>query len=138
MAMIAGLSSLGTGVQSLHLRRPILGLFCQCRPGMRMVLSLVCHSRFSFFCPNFKKWCWGGRSLTLSVPVIHRFAVRSMRSPLPPLVASPTASVSDLAMVALGSPRLAVVLVESLTSEEPTSEAREAPILVTPGAHGAS
>jgi hypothetical protein len=61
-----------------------------------------------------------------------------MRSPHPPLVALPTATVSDLVVVALGSPRPAVVLVESPASEESTSEAREAPVLVTLGAHGAS
>jgi hypothetical protein len=61
-----------------------------------------------------------------------------MRSPHPPLAASPTATVSDLAVVTLGSPRSVVVLVESPTSEESTSEAREAPVLVTLGAHGAS
>jgi hypothetical protein len=94
---------------------------------MRKALFIgLCHSHFSCFCPDFERWCWGGRSCTSSAPVVQRFVVRPATSLRPPLVASLAASMGDLAMV------------ESPASEEPKSEAREAPVLVTPGANGSS
>jgi hypothetical protein len=59
-------------------------------------------------------------------------------SPLPPLVASSAANTDDLAVIASGPLRLVVALVQSLTLEEPTSEEGEVPVLVMPGADGAS
>jgi hypothetical protein len=82
--------------------------------------------RFSYFCPDYKRWCWGGRSRTSSVLIICQSKTRPATSLRPPLVASPTASVGDLAMV------------ESPASEESTSEARGAPISVTPRVDGTS
>jgi hypothetical protein len=82
--------------------------------------------RFSCFCPDYKRWCWGGRSHTSSVLIICQSTTRPATSLCPPLVASPVASVGDLAMV------------ESPASEESTSEARGAPISVTPRVDGTS
>jgi hypothetical protein len=32
---------------------------------MRKALFVgLCHSHFSYFCPDFERWCWGGRSCT--------------------------------------------------------------------------
>jgi hypothetical protein len=60
-------------VWSPHPRAPTLGISCWCPSGMRMVLVVrLCRSRFSYFCPEFKKWCRGDRSRVLLVPVAHR------------------------------------------------------------------
>jgi hypothetical protein len=106
---------------------------------MHMALFVgLCCSHFSYFCFDFAWWCWGDRSHTLSFPVIHRPVVHPTMSPLPPLVASSAANTDDLAVIASGPLRLVVALVQSLTLEEPTSEEGEVPVLVMPGADGAS
>jgi hypothetical protein len=56
----------------------------------------------------------------------RRSAACVATSPCPPLVASSSTSMGDLAVV------------QSPASEEPTSEAWEAPVLVTPGANSTS
>jgi hypothetical protein len=89
--------------------------------GMALFIGLG-RSRFSCFCPDFERQCWGGRSRTSSVPIICWSAVCLETSLCPPLVASSAASVGDLAIM------------ESLVSEEPMLEAQEAPVLATPGA----
>jgi hypothetical protein len=53
-----------------------------------------------------------------------------------PLVVTSAMSVGDLVVVAPGPPRLVVAPMESLMLVEPTSEAREEPSLVMPGADG--
>jgi hypothetical protein len=53
-------------------------------------------------------------------------------------VASSATNTDDLAVIALGPLWLVVAPVQSLTLEEPTSEEGEVPVLVMPGADGAS
>jgi hypothetical protein len=104
-----------------------------------MALSIsLCRSRFSCLCSNFKRWCWGDRSCTSSVPIVHQHAPHPATFLRLPLVVSLAASASDLVMVAQGLPRLAVAPVESPTLVEPMSRAREEPAPVIPGADGAS
>jgi hypothetical protein len=74
----------------------------------------------SYFGPDFERRCWGGRTRTSSVPVVHRSTV------CPPSVASSATSVGDLAVV------------KSRVSEELTLEAQEVSALVTLGANGPS
>jgi hypothetical protein len=123
--MMVGPSSLGTRVWSLHSGRLDLGLFCQCPLGMCMALFVgLCRSHFCCFSPDIERWCWGGRSHTSSVPVVHRSMTCPVTSPRPPFVASSIASMDEQA------------LGESPTSKESTSEAREGPVLVTLGSDG--
>jgi hypothetical protein len=125
--MMVGSSSLGTGGAEPFPGRPILGLFCQCPLGMSMALFIgLSHYHFCYFCPNFKRRCWGGRCHTSPTLIIHWSIARLATSPCPPLVALSATSVGDLAVA------------ESLASKEPTSVAWKAPILVTPYADGAS
>jgi hypothetical protein len=103
---------------------------------MRMVLFIgLCRSRFFCLYTNFKRWCWGGRSCTSSVPVICWPVACTTISPHPPLVALSATSVGDLAMVAPSSPRPVAVPVESSMSVEPMSEAL---VPMMSGADGAS
>jgi hypothetical protein len=125
---MVGLSSLGTGGGGTEpsSKKAYLGLLYRCPPGMCMALFIGLYRFcFSCFCPNFERCCWGAKSRTSSVPVICQSVACPATSPCPPLVASSTVSMGDLAMV------------ESPTSEVPTSEAWESPVLVTPGADGA-
>jgi hypothetical protein len=127
VAMMAGPSSSGTGGAEPSPRKA--------RPWSFLSVSSwyahgVVHWFMSLplllFLPNFERWCWGGRSHNSSVLVVHRSMVHPTTSPRPPLVASSATRVSDLAVA------------ESPTSKGPTSEAREALVLVTPSANGAS
>jgi hypothetical protein len=94
---------------------------------MSMALFIgLCHSRFSCFYPDFKRRCWGGRSHTSLAPIVHQCVARPVTSLCSPLVASSDVSVCDLAML------------ESPASEDPTPKAWEVPVLVMPGADGAS
>jgi hypothetical protein len=123
--MMAGPSLLGTGGEEPG--RPILGLFCRCPLSMRMALFIgLCRSLFYCFCTDFERWCWAGRSRTSSVSIVHWPAACSATSPCSALEAASATSVGDLAMA------------ESLASEEPTSEAREASTLVMLGTNGMS
>jgi hypothetical protein len=75
VAMMAGPSSSGTGGLTL-------GPSCWCPPDMCMALVIgLHHSRFSYFCTVFKKWCCGDRSHASSVPVAHRSMVRDISRP---------------------------------------------------------
>jgi hypothetical protein len=77
---------------------------------MRMALVIgLCHSHFSYFCYDFKKWCRGDRSRTSLVPATRWSTVH------------PTMSVGELAVVTLGFPQLVV-----------------APVLGVPGTGGTS
>jgi hypothetical protein len=100
-----GRSHRAPGVQSPRPRLPALGLSFQCPLGMFMALFIAqCHSRFSYTLSDFGWWCWGDRSHTSLVLVIHRPAARLVTSPRLPLVASWAVSMGDLVMVALGPP----------------------------------
>jgi hypothetical protein len=73
---------------------------------MHMVLVVgLRHSRFSYLCSDFKKWCHGDRSRALLVPDAHPSTVRPTIPLCLPLMVSWTASIGDLAMVTWGLPR---------------------------------
>jgi hypothetical protein len=93
---------------------------------MRMVLSVdLCRSRFSCFCSDIKRWCWGHRSHTSSILIIHQPMMHLATSLCLPLVLS-FRSMGDLAIPPPSSLRLVVVPLESSASDEPTSEVQEA------------
>jgi hypothetical protein len=56
-------------------------------------------SHFSSSCSDFKRWCWGDRSHTSLVSIVHRAAACPVTSLCLPLEVSSVASVGDLAMV---------------------------------------
>jgi hypothetical protein len=87
---------------------------------MALVICLRC-SRFSCFCPDFKKWCRGDMSRASSVPVVQRSTVHLAIPSCLPLMASLIRSTGDLADVTLGSQQPVVV-----------------PVPVVPSAGGAS
>jgi hypothetical protein len=99
-AMMAGPSSSGSGGAEPLSKKATLGLSCRCPHGMCKVCSIGLYcSYFSYSCSDFKRWCWGDRSCTLSVLIVRRPVECPATSPYLPLMSLLAASLGDLAMV---------------------------------------
>jgi hypothetical protein len=72
-------------MQSTQPREPALGPSCRCPLNKALFVSSLC-SRFSCSCSDFKRWCWGDKSHTLSAPIIPRPATCLVTPPYLPLV----------------------------------------------------
>jgi hypothetical protein len=104
-------------------RKPALGPSCGYPLGMPVELSIVYEAPASpISIPELKRWSLGGRSHTLTTPIVYRLAVCLVTPPHLPLTASSPMSSGDLTMVPSSILWLAAVHQETLVPGESVQE----------------